>query len=101
MELERGNRIIFDVLDGVVVAMTGESKGVGILPHKIINSLDYVDVPYGAVDFSKYIIAGVNPTTKELILDAIPEVETDEQRRIRELEDALLLQMDNELGGLL
>ena len=35
-------------------------------------------------------------TTEENI-----EVETEEQRRIRELEDALLLQADNELGGIL
>lgn len=46
-------------------------------------------------------IVGVNVETRQAILEELPVVESEEQRRIRELEDELLLQADAELGGIL
>ena len=58
----------------------------------------YVDVEYGSIDYSKNMVVGIDTEKKVVILEPI---ESEEQRRIRELEDALLLQADNELGGIL
>ncbi|MEK4121949.1 hypothetical protein [Lysinibacillus sp. FSL K6-0102] len=97
---ELGNRVIFDTVTGRIVHQFGEAKGV-VVPHEDINGLDYVDLPYGIVGANEFLVS-INPDTKEPIIEAYPEPElTDEQKRIRELEDTLLLQTDNEIGGIL
>lgn len=97
MILERGNRIFY-YGDGEIILQTGEANG-DILPHNE-NTVKYIDLEYGAVDYSKNKIIGVDVNTRQPILEAIDN-ETDEQKRIRELEDALLLAADAETGGIL
>jgi len=94
-----GNRIIADQ-DGEIIFMTGEMSG-DVLPRKEITELHCIDLGYGAIDFSTHKIIGINIETKEPIIETLSTTETDEQRRIRELEDALLLQAENEIGGIL
>ena len=97
--IEVGWRIIFDQ-DGDIIHLEGEYAG-DMLPRKELTRISYIDLDYGAVDLSKYDIIGVDVTTNNPILREIPTYETEEQRRIRELEDALLLAADAETGGIL
>lgn len=95
--MEVGNRVFFDQ-DGDLVFLTGERSG-DVLPDKEITKLDFVDLEYGALKNKKLLYVDV--VTKTPIFEDIPIFETEEQRRIRELEDALLMQTDNEIGGIL
>ena len=60
-----------------------------------------IDLPFGYADWSMNIISHVDVTTGTPVLMPKPPRMTEEQRRIRELEDALLLQADAEVGGIL
>jgi len=97
--MDVGNRIIYDQ-DGEIVYQTGEMSG-DVLPRKEIMELDYIDLEYGAVNLQTHRIAGIDPKTKQPILEEIPVVLTPEQQRIQELEDQLLLMADAETGGIL
>jgi len=97
--MQLGNRIIFDQ-DGDIVFQTGEMEG-DVLPRKEVTSLDYVDLEYGAVDFNTHRIVGVDPETKEPILEPLEGVTNPEQQRIKELEDQLLILADESAGGIL
>ena len=91
LETTRANRIIFNNATGNIIAMTGEARGNSLTPHEKISSLGYVDLEYGSIDYSKYYIKGINVRTRQPILEEIPvmNTETDEQRRIKELEEQL------------
>ena len=97
--MQIGNRIIFDQ-DGEVVYQTGEMRG-DVLPRKEITELHFVDLEFGSINFETHRIIGIDVETKQPILEAVKIVETEEQKRIRELEDALLLVADAETGGIL
>lgn len=97
--MEIGNRIIFDQ-DGEIIFQTGEMQG-DVLPRKEITSLDYIDLEYGEIDYTKYRIVGVNVETRQPILEEIEVPKTPEQERIEELEDQLLLLADQLEGGIL
>ena len=97
--IEVGWRIIFDQ-DGEIIHLEGEYAG-NMLPRKELTRISYIDLEYGAVNLSKCDIIGVDITTNKPILRERPSQETEEQKRIRELEDALLLQAENDLGGIL
>lgn len=71
-----------------------------VLERKEIKKLSSIDLEYGAIDFKKHKIVSVHIETQEPVLEEI-NTETDEQKRIRELEDILLLQTDKEIGGIL
>lgn len=94
-----GNRIIFDQ-DGDIIFQTGEMQG-DVSPRKEITSLDFVDLNFGDVNLITHRIIGVDVATKKVITESLPPTETDQQRQIRELEDALLLQTDSDVGGIL
>lgn len=94
-----GNRIIFDQ-DGDIITELGEMQG-DVLPRKKITKIDFLDLEYGSIDHSKYRIICVDVSTKQPILEEIPQVLTPEQQQIKELEDALLLAADAEVGGIL
>ncbi|SPT98435.1 Uncharacterised protein [Lysinibacillus capsici] len=94
-----GCRIICDQ-DGEVIHIIGEMQG-DVLERKEIVKLSCIDIEFGAIDFKKYQIVSINMDTLEPVLKEIIIPETEEQRRIRELEDALLLQADEETGGIL
>lgn len=97
--MQLSNRIFYSQ-DGEVLFQTGELQG-DVLPRKEITSLHYVDLEYGEIDFTTHRIVSINPVTKRPILEELPKLESPEQQRIKELEDALLLSADNEIGGIL
>jgi len=97
--LKRGNRIIYDTTTGKVIYQTGEAAG-DILPHDVWNTLEYIDVPYGSIDYSKSYIDRIDEEGNPVVI-SYDISETEEQRKIRELEDALLIQAENEIGGIL
>lgn len=96
----RGSRVIYDVGTGYIVATVGEMWGSGdIPPHHEIQELAYVDLPFGRIPGGRRLVS-IDTATGEPILEA-PEL-TEEQKRIKELEeDVLLLQVENEVGGIL
>lgn len=99
INVKRDNRVIFDPVTGKIVFQTGEAEG-DINPHEEWNALEYIDVPYGSIDYSKSYIDRIDEEGNPVII-SYNISETEEQHRIRELEDALLLQTDLENGGIL
>ncbi|MBY2605489.1 hypothetical protein KWU03_20395, partial [Clostridioides difficile] len=59
------------------------------------------DVPYGSIDYTRNRIIGINIETKQPILEEIPVYITDEEKRIQELENQILLNENEKVGGLL
>lgn len=95
-----GCRIICDQ-DGEIIDISGEMKG-DVLDRKDIISLHHLDLDYGSINFITHKIVGVDLEMMKPILEELPIIETEEQKRIRELEeDVLLLQTENEIGGIL
>ena len=92
-----GNRVFFDQ-EGRIIHQTGEVSSTSN-PHWDITEIKYVDIPPGVGAGMELV--GINPTSKEPIFEINEAFETPEQKRIRELEDALLLQAENEIGGIL
>ncbi|MCR1655027.1 hypothetical protein NLF04_009735 [Clostridioides difficile] len=93
------NRVIYDQT-GKIIFETGESCG-DVLPHNKITELDYIDIPYGSIDYIKNRIIGINIETKEPILEEIPTFISDEEKRIQELENQILLNENEKVGGIL
>lgn len=87
--MQVGNRIIFDQ-DGEIVFQTGEMSG-DVLERKEITALNFVDLPYGAIDHSTHGIASIDVATQQPILVELPNVLTTEQQQIIDLENQLLL----------
>ncbi|EGT3824624.1 TPA: hypothetical protein KPB81_003681 [Clostridioides difficile] len=97
--MNRANRIIYDQT-GKILLQTGEATG-DILEHDIITQLHCVDVPYGSIDYTRNRIIGINIETKEPILEEIPTFISDEEKRIQELENQLLIAENEKVGGIL
>jgi len=95
-----GNRVYFDKNSGVIIHQTLEQTG-NVSPHPTITKIDYMDIPFGSIDYKKNYIESIDILTQQPIIKSFPIQESDEQRRIRELEDALLMQTDLENGGIL
>ena len=91
-----GNRIYHNQ-HGRILFIAGEINEADT-PRDENEIVSFIDVEYGSIDYYKTMIVGVDVEKKTVILEPI---ETEEQRRIRELEDALLLQAENEVGGIL
>ncbi|HBG3956666.1 TPA: hypothetical protein KQC59_003889, partial [Clostridioides difficile] len=87
--MDRANRIICDQT-GKILLQTGEATG-DILEHDEITELHFVDIPYGSIDYTRNRIIGINIETKEPILEEIPTFISDEEKRIQELENQILL----------
>ena len=97
--MNRANRIIYDQT-GKILLQTGEATG-DILEHDIITQLHCVDVPYGSIDYTRNRIIGINIETKEPILEEIPTFISDDEKRIQELENQLLIAENEKVGGIL
>lgn len=97
--MNRANRIIYDQT-GKILLQTGEATG-DILEHDIITQLHCVEVPYGSIDYTRNRIIGINIETKEPILEEIPTFISDEEKRIQELENQLLIAENEKVGGIL
>ncbi|HBF2451363.1 hypothetical protein K9770_18145 [Clostridioides difficile] len=97
--MNRANRIICDQT-GKILLQTGEATG-DILEHDTITELHYIDVEYGSIDYTRNRIIGINIETKEPILEEIPTFISDEEKRIQELENQLLIAENEKVGGIL
>ncbi|AXU80834.1 TPA: hypothetical protein ACHTFF_003272 [Clostridioides difficile] len=97
--MNRANRIIYDQT-GKILLQTGEATG-DILEHDEITELHCIDIEYGSIDYTKNRITGINIETKEPILEEIPIFVSEEEKRIQELENQLLLNENEKVGGLL
>ncbi|HBG7675696.1 TPA: hypothetical protein KRE78_003375 [Clostridioides difficile] len=97
--MNRANRIIYDQT-GKILLQTGEATG-DVLEHNEITELNWIDIDYGSVDYTKNRITGINIETKQPILEEIPVYITDEEKRIQELENQLLIAENEKVGGLL
>ncbi|EGT4050010.1 hypothetical protein ERM65_18835 [Clostridioides difficile] len=97
--MNRNNRIIYDQL-GNIWLQTGEAMG-DIQEWSEITELNFLDVEFGSIDYSKQYIESINPITKELILKDIPIYLSEEEKRIQELENQLLIAENEKVGGLL
>lgn len=96
--MKLGNRIIYNQ-DGDIIYMTGDMEGEGI-ERKEISSLDYIELDYGSIDYSKYRIVGVDVEKRIPIIEVIDREKTPEEI-IEELENQLLLLEDERVGGIL
>ncbi|MCC0784254.1 hypothetical protein IR152_14495 [Clostridioides sp. ES-S-0108-01] len=97
--MNRANRIIYNQT-GEILLQTGEATG-DVLEHDIITELFYIDVPYGSIDYNKNRIIGINMKTKQPILEEVPIYLSEEEKRIQELENQILLNENEKVGGLL
>lgn len=97
--MDNGNRVYYRAHDGVIIYQTGEMSGASV-EHREDEKIEYIDIPFGALNYANEFVAKVNVETKECEIVKINN-ETEEQKRIRELEDELLLQTENEIGGIL
>ncbi|VIF69299.1 Uncharacterised protein [Clostridioides difficile] len=97
--MNRLNRIICDQT-GKILLQTGEATG-DVLEHDTITELHCVDIPYGSIDYTKNRIIGINIETKQPILEEIPILISDEEKRIQELENQILIAENEKVGGLL
>ncbi|HFL3512451.1 TPA: hypothetical protein ACG3PC_003783 [Clostridioides difficile] len=85
--MNRNNRIIYDQL-GNIWLQTGEATG-DIQEWSKITELNFLDVEFGSIDYSKQYIESINPVTKEPVIKDIPIILTDEQKRLQALEKEL------------
>ncbi|EGT4582812.1 hypothetical protein LA791_018040 [Clostridioides difficile] len=97
--MDRANRIICDQT-GKILLQTGEATG-DVLPHDEITELHCIDVLYGSIDYTRNRIVGINIETKQPILEEIPVYLTEEEKRIQELENQILLNENEKVGGIL
>lgn len=93
-----GTRIIYE----------SNSKNIATILHRMEGNvlersdepLMYVDIPYDSFHPTTHYISGIDEDGMAII-EKLPIHETEEQKQIRELEDVLLLQTENEVGGIL
>ncbi|HEK4578289.1 TPA: hypothetical protein SOK52_003218 [Clostridioides difficile] len=85
--MNRNNRIIYD-RTGNIWLQTGEATG-DIQEWSKITELNFLDVEFGSIDYSKQYIESINPVTKEPIIKDIEVILTDEQKRLQALEKEL------------
>ncbi len=95
--MQLDNRIIYNKVTGTIIHQTGETKG-DVVPHEQNMELSYVDIPYGSVDYSKQFAVKVEDG--EIIFNNIPVEETEEQKRIKQLEEDIRL-LKEETGGII
>ncbi|EJA6562030.1 hypothetical protein NQ830_18205 [Clostridioides difficile] len=95
--MNRANRIIYDQT-GKILLQTGEATG-DVLEHNEITELNWIDIDYGSVDYTKNRITGINIETKQPILEEIPVYVSKAEKEKQELENQLLLLTNQEIGG--
>nr|UWI48516.1 hypothetical protein NZ312_10355 [Clostridioides difficile] len=85
--MNKANRIIYDQT-GKIWLQTGEAAG-DIQDFTTVTELNFIDVEYGSIDYTKQYIKSINPVTKEPVLKNIEVVLTDGQKRLEALEKEL------------
>ncbi|MFL8634626.1 hypothetical protein Q3157_18155 [Clostridioides difficile] len=97
--IEVGRRIFFDE-EGEIIFHEGQSKG-NVPERKNIKKIEYIDLEYDYIDYDKYKIKGINIETKQPILEEISIYMSEEEKRIQELENQILIAENEKSGGLL
>ncbi|HBF6355201.1 TPA: hypothetical protein KOT11_000318 [Clostridioides difficile] len=97
--MNRANRIIYDQV-GNIWLQTGEATG-DVLEHDTITELHCIDIEYGSIDYTRNRITSINIENKQPILEEIPIYLTEEEKRIQELENQILIAENEKVGGLL
>jgi hypothetical protein len=91
--MQRGRRIIFDKVSGQIIIDFGEAQG-DILPFPAVNSLDFIDLPYGQdIDkFSRVKEYHIDTVTKTVVFDELlPVDETASEDFTDDTENQLLI----------
>ncbi|MEG0259614.1 MAG: hypothetical protein RR595_12085 [Lysinibacillus sp.] len=91
------NRVFHNAKTGEVIFQTGEVFG-SVHQRDPEEEVAWLDVEPGRVDYTSEYISAIDIETRDLVISKFPK--TDKQR-IQELEDELLLQTENEIGGVL
>ncbi|MBP3928832.1 MAG: hypothetical protein J6D47_04575 [Peptostreptococcaceae bacterium] len=85
-----GNRIIFDEKGNILFQM-GEMEGY-VEPRSKIKKLDYIDLEFGAIDYTTHYIESIDVENKKPVIKEYSKQElTDEQMYIKELEEKLAI----------
>ncbi len=89
--MQRGNLVLYDY-EGKIFSQTGEAEG-DLLPHTYPVGIPWVEIPFGTMATKRLISIDVsngvdNPIP---IFEDIEIPKTEEQLRIEELENQLLL----------
>mgnify|MGYP000863659640 CR=1 FL=1 len=84
-----GRRIIYDSVSGKVLLDLGEGQGE---PRVAINSLDYIDLPYGqdSDKFGRVKSYHVDVTSKTVVFDELYDPPVDKDAEILQLQQQLL-----------
>ncbi|MCZ8510016.1 hypothetical protein O9909_14855 [Clostridioides difficile] len=85
---------------GKVLFQGGEGKG-DLIPYDKNMKVDWLEIKYNSIDYSKYRIVGINVETREPILEEIKVELTEEEKIIKELENQLLIAENEKVGGIL
>ncbi|MCC0665353.1 hypothetical protein [Clostridioides sp. ZZV15-6597] len=85
--MNRNNRIIYDQT-GNIWLQTGEATG-DIREWSEITELNFLDIEFGSIEYTKQYIESINPVTKKPVLRDVEFVLTDEQKRLEALEKEL------------
>jgi len=96
--MKRGNLVLYD-FTGKIYSQTGEAEG-AVLPHVYPECIPYIEIPFGTMKSKKLIKIDVSVTPHQPIFEEIKVTQTDADR-ITELENQLLLQAEETVGGLL
>jgi len=92
-----GNRVYFNSSAGNILFIAGEIHNSDV-QRDTEEVVEFIDIDYESIDYTKNMIVGVDVENKKVILQPI---ENEQEKQIREVEDALLLATENEVGGIL
>ncbi|HBG7748178.1 TPA: hypothetical protein KRE80_003732 [Clostridioides difficile] len=95
-----GRIVFYDNKTGDVLMFYGE-KTVSDSININIPKVEIIEIPFGSIDYTRNRLIGINVETKEPILEEIKVELTDEEKRIQELENQLLIAENEKVGGLL
>lgn len=98
--MKLGNRIYYDKESRQIIHQTGEHSGT-LFPHPVISEILYIDIPFGSINYNTHYVAGVDESGKLVFAEYEREQSETELENARLKDDILLLQTENEVGGIL
>lgn len=87
--MKRGNLVIYD-LSGKIWYQSGEAEG-SVLPHEYPVGIPHMEIPFGTMVTKRLISIDVTKTPHEPIFEDAVIPKTEEQVKIEELENQVLL----------
>ncbi|MGE7111223.1 hypothetical protein [Lysinibacillus sp. NPDC047702] len=94
------NRIVYNKMTGTIIHQSGEGKG-DIVPHESEIELAYIDIPFGTIDYTKCYVQRIDEKGNLVIKEYERDLSPVELENIKLKEDIILLQAENEIGGIL